>query len=196
MKQKTIQEVFTDIPSLETERLTLRKILPTDAEDMFEYSANPSVTKYLLWTEHPSLAYTEAYVDYLQTRYAVADYYDWAVVTKAEGKMIGTVGFTSIDAANNTAEIGYVLNPAFWGKGIAAEAVKELLRFGFEGLSLSRISAVCMSKNAASLRVMEKCGMQIEGQLRSAVLAKGKRWDVFLAAITAEDFFAKKPTSE
>ncbi len=189
MKQKTIQEVFTHIPTLETERLLLRKISLTDAEDMYEYSAQAKVTKHLLWTEHPTLAYTQAYVEYLQTRYAVGDYYDWAIVSKQTGKMIGTAGFTSIDTANNTAEIGYVLHPDFWGMGIAAEAAREVLRFGFEELKLSRIAAVCMKENPSSLRVMEKCGMHLEGTLRSAVLAKGQRRDVCLAAIVSEDFF-------
>ena len=188
MKQITLQKVFTHLPSLETDRLLLRAILPKDAEDMYAYSCREDVTRHLLWSAHPNLSHTEAYIDYLQERYAVGDYYDWAIVKKDEDRMIGTVGFTSIDTANNTAEIGYVLHPELWGKGIAAEAAREILRFGFEVLALSRISAVCMKENAASLRVMEKCGMRYEGTLHSAILAKGERRDVCLSAVLREEF--------
>ncbi|MBP3437429.1 MAG: GNAT family N-acetyltransferase [Clostridia bacterium] len=192
MKQKSIQEIFTHLPTLESERLLFRPILPEDAEDMYAYSCQENVTAYLLWEAHPDLPYTASYIQYLQERYALGDYYDWAIISKKEKKMIGTVGFTNIDCANNCAEIGYVIHPDYWGCGYATEAAKEILRFGFLTMGLSRISGVCMKENKASLRVMIKCGMQYEGTMRSAIVAKGRRRDVCVAAITREDFEENK----
>lgn len=190
MTLEELHKIFTHIPSLESERLTLRRILPEDAQDMYAYSQNPTVTRYLLWEEHPAMEYTQNYIGFLQERYDLGDFYDWALIEKASRKMIGSCGFTSIDLPNNSAEIGYVLHPDYWGQGYMTEAVKQVLTFGFATLGLSRISAVCMAENGASLRVMEKCGMSREGLLRRAVQAKGKQCDVYLAAMTDEDYFA------
>ena len=188
MTVEEMHRIFTSLPTMETERLYMRRLFPSDALDMFEYASLGSVTEYLLWSEHPNVQYTREYLEYLDSRYAVGDFYDWALVLKKSGKMIGTCGFTSIDLVNNSAEIGYVLNPAFHGIGIAPEAARAVVSFGFSTLELSRISAVCMKENERSLRVMKKVGMHYEGVLRSAVYAKGKHRDVCLCAITREDY--------
>ena len=191
MTQEVIHRIFTNPPRLETERLALRKIAVTDADDMYEYSSLEEVTRYLLWEPHPDPLYTENYIRYLQERYAVGDFYDFAIECKEDRRMIGTVGFTSLDLPNRSAEVGYVLSPVYRGRGYATEAVRELLRFGFEQLALVRISAVCMKENLASLRVMEKCEMKREGLLRKAVLSRGEMKDVYLSAITDTDYFNK-----
>lgn len=189
MTQEKLHCIFTDPPLLSTERLLLRKISTSDAGDMFSYSRLAEVTKYLLWDPHPSEAYTQSYIAYLQERYALGDFYDFGVVLRETGKMIGTVGFTSFDLPNSSAEVGYVISPTYQGKGFATEALKKVISFGFDVLGLSRISAVCMKENTASLRVMEKCGLKREGLLRSAVFAKGEMKDVYLSAITDKDYF-------
>ncbi len=191
MTQEELHRIFTTPPTLETERLILRKILPTDTGDMYAYSKREDVTRYLLWDAHPNELYTEKYISYLQERYAVGDFYDLAVVCKADGRMIGTVGFTSFDLPNRTAEIGYVISPLYRGQGYAPEAVKRILSFAFETCKLARVSAVCMKENLASLRVMEKCGLKREGLLRCAVYAKGEMKDVYLSAMTEEDYLSK-----
>lgn len=189
MTLEALHKIFTHIPAINTERLILRRILPEDAPQMYAYSCNDTVTKYLLWETHPALEYTQNYIGFLQERYDLGDFYDWALIHRATDTMIGSCGFTSIDLPNNSAEIGYVLHPDYWGQGYMTEAVKAVLDFGFQTLCLSRVSAVCMKENKASLRVMEKCGMRCEGLLRSAVYAKGKQCDVYLSAITEEDYY-------
>ena len=184
-----LNRLSTHMPTLETERLLLRRIEKSDADDMYEYSCDRDVTKYLLWDAHPSEEYTQNYIAYLQERYAAGDFYDFAIVLKETGRMIGTVGFTSFDLPNNSAEVGYVVSPSYQGRGYATEALKRLISFGFDVLGLSRISAVCMDGNAASLRVMEKSGLKREGLLRCAVLAKGEMKDVHVSAITEKDYF-------
>ena len=194
MTQEKLHSVFTNPPTLYTKRLSLRKIVPSDSDDMFEYSHREDVTRYLLWDPHPDPLYTHHYVRYLQDRYAAGDFYDFAVVPRSLGRMIGTVGFTSFDLPNRSAEIGYVISPEYQGCGYATEAVMRLLDFGFFECGLERVSAVCMKGNLASLRVMEKCGLRREGLLRSAVFAKGEMRDVHLSAITKKDYFSKACT--
>ena len=171
---------------IQTRRLVLRRMLKTDCRDMYEYACQPQVTKYLLWSEHDSETYTARYLAYIQSRYRAGEFFDWAIVLKdpenpnapveglrRPGKMIGTCGFTRFHPEHNSAEIGYVVNPAYWGMGIAPEAVRAVLRFGFADLRLHRIEARYMAGNEASRRVMEKAGMTFEGIARESMFVKG-----------------------
>ena len=182
---------FKDPPILRTRRLILRRILKSDAADMYEYSSNPSVTRYLLWEPHESIKYTHRYLAYLQGRYKAGEFYDWAVVDRHSAKMIGTCGFTSFDFSNNSAEVGYVLNPAYWHRGIAAEALSEVLHFAFAILGLNRVEARYMTGNLESRRVMEKCGMQFEGIARGAVFAKGRYVSVGICSVLKSEYISE-----
>ncbi len=188
MLLKEYSQRFLKTPQLECERVILRRIRQSDAADMFSYASLPSVTRYLTWREHPDLLHTKRYLAYLDTQYRAGRFFDFAIVLRETGRMIGTVGFVSFDEANSAAEVGYVLHPDFWGKGIMTEALSRLLAFGFEELSLHRIEASFMPENAASRRVMEKCGMSFEGIRRGARLVKGVYIDVGTCAMLAEDY--------
>lgn len=190
MKKETVYKIFSKMPTLKTERLSLRPMHVIDAEDMFDYAKREDVTEYLLWRPHPSVSYTKDYLKYIQSRYALGDFYDWAVIDRESRRMIGTCGFTKIDTANNSAEIGYVLNPDFWGRGFAFEAAARVLEFGFEELLLQRIEARFMQGNEASLNVMKKLGMTFEGYHRDSVYAKGKYRTVGYCAVTREEFIS------
>lgn len=173
MKKSLIYRLFSNIPTIETPRLTLRGMRVSDAEDMFAYAQREDVTRYLTWEPHPDLHHTKEYLTYIGQRYRTGDFFDWAVVCREDGHMIGTCGFTKFDFPSDSAEIGYVLNPAYHGKGYATEAVEAVLKFGFERLSLHRIEARFMQENTPSLRLMQRVGMTLEGYAREALLIKG-----------------------
>lgn len=172
MEKDEITRLFRHIPELECDRVTLRRMQKSDADDMFEYASNPAVTKYLLWDVHPDRRFTYNYLSYINSRYKSGEFYDWAIVAKHSGKMIGTCGFTRFNFQAYSAEIGYVLNPAYWGKGVAAEAARRVIRFGFDTLELHRIEARYMENNTQSRRVMEKLGMTYEGTTRDGMFVK------------------------
>lgn len=196
MKKEKIFKVFTNIPTLHTERLSLRAMHPIDAEDMYDYASRPEVTKYLLWKEHKSVGYTKDYLFYIGTRYALGDFYDWAIIDRESRRMIGTCGFTKIDAANDCAEIGYVLNPDFHGKGYATEAVKKIIDFGFSELSFNRIEARFMKGNEASLRLMQRVGMTFEGYMRDLIFVKGSYRTVGISSILRSEYDKLKTSEE
>ncbi len=185
MKREEICRLFSAMPIIETDRLCLRPMSVTDASDMYAYARRRDVTEYLLWSPHPSEQYTRDYLRYIEKRYAMGEFYDWAVVEKSSGKMIGTCGFTRFDFPHNSAEIGYVLNPAYHGKGYGTEAAGRVLRFGFENLSLHRIEAKFMQGNQSSLRVMEKLGMRLEGYRRDGMLVKGTYRTIGVCSVLA-----------
>lgn len=188
MKREKIYKIFSDMPTLNTERLILRPMCVGDAADMFDYAHRDDVTTYLLWSPHQSISYTREYLKYIETRYDAGDFYDWAVIERASGKMIGTCGFTRIDMSNNAGEIGYVLNPEFHGKGYGTEAASEALRFGFDVIGLHRIEAKFMEGNNVSLRVMDKLGMTFEGFRKESMLVKGKYRTIGISAILFDDY--------
>ena len=188
MKKENLYHIFSHMPTLETERLVLRPLRVSDATDMFEYAKSPDVTRYLLWSPHSDVGYTRSYLEYLGTRYRLGECYDFAVIHKADDRMIGTCGFVRFDCPHNSAEIGYVLNPAYRGKGLMPEAVRRVLRFGFCVLGLHRIEARYMTGNAPSLRVMEKVGMSFEGVKRQSMLVKGAYRDIGTCAILSHEF--------
>ena len=188
MDKDKIKKIFKKPPVLESQRIILRKLKVGDYKDMFEYASRDDVTKYLLWKSHPDADYTFDYLTYVQTQYKSGDFYDFAVVLRETGKMIGTCGFSSFDFPNNSAEIGYVINPSFRGNGYADEAVFRLLAYGFTELDLKRIEARYVVNNDSSRRVMEKCGMTFEGIHRSSVYLKGKYADVGYYSILLDEY--------
>ena len=144
---------------LETERLILRPFRVSDAEEMFRnWASDPRVTKYLLWRAHETPGETRSVLEYWQRRYQKKDFYEWGIVLKETGELIGSVG------ASRTAEpccwdAGYCIGYRWWGKGICPEAMARLLEFMFREVGCRKITAMHAIENPASGRVMEKCGM-------------------------------------
>lgn len=194
MQKDNVIKLFKKIPVLESERLILRRLKVSDYSDMYEYSKNKDVTRYLLWREHPDVRYTRDYINYLQSQYRAGNFYDWALIHKESGKMIGTCGFARLDFDNNSAEVGYVVNPDYWRKGYATEAVKKVIDFGFRNLNLHRIEARYIVGNEVSRRVMEKCGMTFEGVHRSSLFVKDRYVSVGYCAITGDEYIERNYT--
>ncbi len=196
MKKEKIYRVFSHLPELLTDRLTLRKMMVIDTQDMFEYASRGDVTRYLTWFPHPDKTYTREYLEYLGNRYAAGMFYDWAIFYEPDCKMVGSCGFTSFNCASDSAEVGYVLNPDYWGKGIAAEALERVLRFGFEELKLHRIEAKFIKENERSLHLMERVGMTFEGYHREAMLVKGNYVTLGICSILASEWRERRAAEQ
>lgn len=84
--------------------------------------------------------------------------------------------------------MGFVISPDRWGSGFATEAAQALLRFGFEGPGLKRIWATCRPENLASVRVLERIGMQREAHLHDHICIRGRWQDSWLFAATSQSY--------
>ncbi len=188
MKKDLIYRLFSRIPAMDTDRLTLRAMRVADAADMYTYACQPSVTEYLTWEPHADMEETREYLTYVGQRYRTGDFYDWSIICREDGHMIGTCGFTSFNCASDSGEIGYVLNPAYGGRGLATEAVLAVMRFGFERLSLHRIEAHFIEGNEPSRRLMERVGMRFEGYARESMRIKGHYRTIGTCAILRQEF--------
>ncbi len=182
------REIAPFLPRLETARLLLRPMEQRDAADMFDYARRADTTRYLLWDPHPSIGYTKSYLAMIGRFYRKGQFFDWAIVEKASGRMIGTCGFTNLAEKHRLGEVGYVLNPAYHGRGYATEAVGAIIAFGFETLELHRIEGRYMIENIPSRRVMERCGLLFEGIRRESMLVKGRYRDIGVCALLKEEY--------
>jgi len=172
-----------NLPVLETARLVLRRMEEGDAEDVFEYASDPAVAEHTSWAPHQSLEGSRAFAA-TQGRGTGCS---WGIVHKADHKLIGACGIIR-ERAPYRAEINYVLSRKYWDQGYMTEAVRELIRFGYEVLGLNRIQARCKVENVASARVMEKAGMMFEGVLREYSFSKGRHLDLKMYSILRRDW--------
>ena len=92
----------------------------------------------------------------------------WAVIHKTTGSWIGKLGLMYQEdwPGLDKFEVDYELDPAFWGQGSATEGTQAALRYGFVNHSLPRIIGATVPENVSSRRVMEKCGLTYQGELR------------------------------
>lgn len=184
-----IEKIYGNLPTLETERLTLRKMNSKDITDIFEYASNEEVTKYVTWNTHRTFEDTKQFVKLVLNQYKAKRVAPWVIEDKENRKVIGTIDFVSWNPEQKVAEIGYAISQDYWGKGITTEATKKIIKFGFEKMDLVRIQARCFSENIGSARVMEKAGMSFEGVMRNGVFLKGKHRDLKIYSILKEEFF-------
>lgn len=178
-----IEDIFSDLPQLETQRTLLRKVRKEDEADMFDYCSDEEAARHTTWERHRTIDDTRQFIHYIMDSYENQRLSTWGIEDKATGKFIGTCDFINWNTRHARAEIGYALSKMFWGKGYMTEIVKKLIEFGFSKMELARVEAYCLPENIGSARVMEKAGMSFEGILRKRIFVKGKHRDLKLYAI-------------
>lgn len=183
-----ITDIFSSLPSIETERLLLRKMNIDDVEDLFEYASDPKVAENVLWDQHQSIEDSKRYLSYMMKKYKKCDVSEWGIIHKQDNKFIGTCGFGWWNNFHCRAEIGYALSKKYWNRGLMTEAVREVVAFGFEKMKLNRVEARCMLENIASEKVMQKVGMKFEGIMRKQAFARGAFHDLKMYAILKKEY--------
>ncbi len=173
--------------TLETERLTLRKIIACDFDTMVAHEQNQAMMHYI--RDVTSLAETQAKV-----RACIDDWpggeNDWvllSVLLKGSNELIGMVCFNFESLEFKRVEIGYRFHHDFHGKGYAIEAVKTLVDFLMKQLKVHKILAYCVAEHTASFKLMEKIGMQREACLRQHSILRGKWHDELIYGLLTTD---------
>ncbi|MBW6410661.1 GNAT family N-acetyltransferase [Clostridium weizhouense] len=143
-----------------TERLILRRWKETDSKDLYEYAKSGLVGPNAGWSPHKSEDESKEII-----KMFIKNNDTYAIVLKSENKVIGGIGLHDRKPDINITqlkqkEIGYVLNPKYWGKGIIPEAVEYLIKYGFNKLKLDLIWCGHFDFNKNSKRVIEKCGFK------------------------------------
>src|ERR1041385_6260909 len=167
-----IDVAFIVFPVVTTNRLFLRQIQQTDAKDLFEIFCDAETMKFNGHPQQHSLDDTHEWIKEIHTRYTRRESFRWGVTLRETDKLIGTCSFHRFDTYYRRVELGYEMNRAYWGKGIMAEAVSALLRYGFNDLQLHRIEAVIDINNERSKALLERLGFTYEGVLRQRYFTK------------------------
>ena len=166
-------EIYRNLPRLETPRLILRKLTVDDVEDVFAYSSDEKVTRFLRWGPHRTLEQTESYVRTVLEEYQEGRDGPWGIEHREAAKVVGAIHLMGISAQHRKAEIGFLLSRSYWGRGLMPEALASVLQYSFERIGLNRVEAFCILENRAGMRVLEKVGMEREGVLRDYLVQKG-----------------------
>jgi ribosomal-protein-alanine N-acetyltransferase len=179
---KKFSTYFTNFTPIETDRLILRKVQASDIEDVFEFMADEQMTKYTpLFTPAKSKDDAVKFTQNILDCYEKGEPTYFGIIYKETNKLVGLI-HVEIETCFR-ASISYLVNPAYWSKGIATEATKTIINFGFNTMGLKRIEATCDPRNTASVKVLEKCGMSYEGTLKSYFCVNGEFCDRRLYAI-------------
>jgi len=187
-----MNDFFSALPKLETERLILRKLMLSDALNVFQFTKNPVITKFLTWDAHKSEKHTIAFLKRVLNKYEAGEPSQWAIVLKETNVVIGISGFINHYKEHKKAEIAYIMSEKYSGKGYMTEALRKVLDAGFSILKLHRIEAKCEKDNFASEKVMQKLGMQFEGCFRDFLFIKGKYRDFKFYSILQKHFSSNK----
>lgn len=146
---------------LRTERLVLRDLVHDDWRSIALFYLDPAVTRFLL-RHQKSEEYVRRFVDAAAAS-AVDEFrysFRFAITLPEDGRLIGTCTLFRPSREDRTAVVGFEMDPNYWGRGFATEAVARVIAFGFETQQIARCEASCFAANRASRRVMEKVGMQ------------------------------------
>lgn len=176
--------------TIHTERLVLRRFTPDDAEAMFANWANDErVTRYLTWAPHGSAELTRQLLTAWCTEYGHDNYYNWAITL--DGTPIGNISVVFINDKHDYACIGYCLGHDHWGKGIMTEAARAVIRCLFEDVGVNRIEISHATKNPASGKVAQKCGLTYEGTKREFYRSlSGELHDIAFYSILRSEYRA------
>lgn len=147
---------------LTTKRLTLRDFEPDDWRAISAYQADPLVRQHMLTGQGTAAQARRLVAGSIACAQRPArDFYGFAIVLRAEARLIGS-GTLSIQRRQSQAKMGWDLARDCWNCGYATEAARALLAYAFGTLGVSRVEADCFTANAASIRVLEKCGLRRE----------------------------------
>ena len=176
---------------IETERLLLRELRAADEPDIHEYASDPEVVRLMIWGPN-TRDQTREFLGralHAQTQWPRPEV-GLAIELKTERRLIGSIGLRMKNEASRTADIGYVLNRKYWGRGYMTEGARAILDVAFAQLKLHRVWATCDTRNRASYRLMERLGMRREGMFVKSAMEKGEWRDAYLYAILAEQWRA------
>ena len=166
---------FERFPQLETDRLVLREMTLDDAGFYFHHFNKDEIVEGCCFAGPASLKEAKEELE----RYCIRPFRGglgirWGIGRRGSGDLIGTCGYYDWNRTMRKAEIGYDLDPAYWGSGIMTEALQAILKYGFERLNLNRIQAIIDSKNTRSIKLVERLGFKNEGVFRQNSYFKGQ----------------------
>jgi len=165
---------FTPFPELKTGRLLLRKLEKTDANEMFFLRSNENVLRYIGREPAKTIAEVGEFITKINKAVDENESILWGIAFLNDPSIIiGTICIWNFKKENYRGEMGYILHPDHWRKGIMKEAINAVVDYGFTALGLHSIEALLDPENIASSSVLESTGFIKEGHLKESIYYNG-----------------------
>lgn len=172
-----IELKFNPFPTLFTERLILKKIEKSDAQDMYIMRSDKEIMNYIPRPIATTIADAEHLIETMHAGIENKTSINWGICKKADNKLVGVVGFVRMNIENYRAEVGYLLHKDLQGHGFMHEALQPIIKYGFEQMQLHTIEAVIDPQNVASEKLLRKNNFVKEAHFRENVFYKGEFLD-------------------
>jgi ribosomal-protein-alanine N-acetyltransferase len=180
-------------PKLKTERLVLRQLTFKDVPWYFGHFNTREIVEGQDHLGPRDLNEARAelklyFLDNFRCRSGIR----WGIALKGDGNLIGSAGFYKwVQPGRYQAEMGYDLNPAFWGKGIMTEALSAIIQYGFDKMGLHRIEVLISHHNKRSQKLIRRLGFKREGVLRDHYFVEGRFSDDVIFSLLKEEWKAR-----
>ena len=183
LHRQEVDPLFDAFPSLETERLCLRRLTVADAPAVFDMLASPDVARFTARKPFNRVADAVELLRGVGLDYATRRAIRWGVTLSESDEIIATVGLHEWDRYHRHVAIGFDLHREHWGKGIGREMVSAVCAYAFDHMSVHRIEAHVMKGNRSSQRLLESVGFEMEGVFRKRLYKDGRQHDVQVYAL-------------
>ncbi len=175
--------------TIETERLILRRFRESDLASFMAYRNDPEVARYQSWESITRREAMKFIATQSRHRPGIAGkWFQFAAELKNCGILAGDCALLRLSSAPRIGEIGYTFARAYQGNGLATEAARAVVDYGFDSLELSRIIATCDCRNRPSIALMERLPMRREGHFIKNAWFKGEWCDEFQYAVLRDEW--------
>lgn len=186
------EKSFDEFPVLYTDRLTLREIEEADIEEIYEIFSCAQVAQFSSHYPVESKDKVLIGIQRWKDEYNNKEQIRWGIALKDSNKIIGTCCIGDFDEVSKRCEIGYHLSSSYWNRGYMTEALRAMVRFGFERGNTNRIEAFVTPGNYGSVTVLKKLGFIEEGLLRERDFFKGKFQDGIVLGMLRSDYIGSE----
>jgi [ribosomal protein S5]-alanine N-acetyltransferase len=182
-----------EFPRLETGRLILRELTEDDIYAMFPHYSDEEVWKYI--DTYPAKDPQEILEVINWGKYILGSNTGvlWGIFSREDGTFIAEMNYVgrrdgTIEGKIHRAEVGYNMVRKYWGKGLAAEALREVIRHIFDNTGIYRLEAIIRPENTRSRKLASRMGFQEEGTLRDYIFWDGEYWDMVIYSLLKKEW--------
>ncbi len=180
------QKVFTE---LETGNYKLIRLTTERAEDVFRLRSDPEAMKFIDRPRPKDINDIHKFIKTLDEDFEANRSMFWAIIHKASNEMAGSIAFYHIQPENFRAELGYMLFPSFWGKGVMSKCINTVLDFGFDELNFHSVEAHINPANDGSRKILQKFGFVSEAYFRENFFFDGQFLDSEVFSLLKREYY-------
>ena len=176
---------FDPFPELTTERLVLRRINNNDANELFFLRSDVEIMRYICRPKPKDIDDILQFIQQINNMIDGNDGVAWAMALKGNPKLMGHISFHHLLKEHYRAEVGYMMHPDHYGKGLMNEALKAVLNYGFNSIGVHSVEANVSPENTASRKLLERNNFIQEAHFKENFYWEGEFLDSIIYSLLA-----------